>query len=371
MINLVFTIFFQITSAYSQVDVNAFESVKELHHRLKEAGNSVQNDQYIFLGQQNAYTEGRGFRFDNSNLGSDLTSDMQKVAQFRPSVFGVDFAEIGSWNKDFIIEKIKQVHELGGFTTISWHMKTLVDDGRGNGSYNDTSARVVNRLFPGQSHHEKFKQELDRLAEFLISLGDVPIVFRPWHEHNESWFWWGKKHCTVNEYKRLWQLTFNYLHSKNVHNLLWAYSPNHITSDYFERYPGNEYVDILGVDFYFRNFVADIYMSGPAPQMHWKKSVIWLMKAAETREKIAAITEFGQESVRYDNFWTDYFAWPIQKDGILQLISRAELPTTGISYIMLWRNDKTDPKHYYGPIPGHKLNNNFQEMLKKNVFIGL
>lgn len=106
-------------------------------------------------------------------------------------------------------------------------------------------------------------------------------------------------------------------------------------------------------------------------QLKWKKDVIWLMKEASKRKKIPAITEFGQEAVVYDDFWTDYMSWPMEKEGILQHIHASDLPEYGIAYIMLWRNDIKDKKHFYGPIVGHKNNANFFEMLSKKIYVGL
>lgn len=53
----------------------------------------------------------------------------------------------------------------------------------------------------------------------------VPVLFRPWHEHTGSWFWWGEKLCTPEEYKALWHMTVDILRSDGVDNALYAYSP--------------------------------------------------------------------------------------------------------------------------------------------------
>jgi mannan endo-1,4-beta-mannosidase len=90
---------------------------------------------------------------------------------------------------------------------------------------------VVGRILPGGDHHNIFNSKLNKLVLFLKELKGLPIIFRPWHEHNFSWFWWGRDHSTRDEYIKLWQYTVDYLRNNN--------------GDYLERYPGHDYVDIL------------------------------------------------------------------------------------------------------------------------------
>lgn len=102
--------------------------------------------------------------------------------------------------------------------------------------------------------------------------------------------------------------------------------------------------------------------------MNWKKEVIWLSQESVKRNKIPAITEFGLESSSYQKFWTDYFGWPLEKEGMNQL---GTLPAKAPAYILLWRNDMKDPKHFFGPVPGHHNNDNFKALLSKKIFKGL
>ena len=107
----------------------------------------------------------------------------------------------------------------------------------------DLSAAEVFHLFL-RSRHAIVKDDKGTL---------IPVVFRMYHEHTGAWFWWGSKQCTPEEYKQLWIMTVEYLRDKkNVHNLLYAYSPSETKNEaeYLERYPGDEYVDIVGYDCY-------------------------------------------------------------------------------------------------------------------------
>ena len=356
---------------YAQVDQEATPEARELYRKLTAVSLSLNHDQKILIGQQNAFTEGRGWRLGNESLGQPLKSDMQQVSGFHPAVLGIDFNEIGDWNRDLMGEHMREVHKLGGAVTLSWHMNALIDDGQKDNSAWDTTTKVVKHILPGGEKHDVLKGKLDLLADYLLSIKEIPVIFRPWHEHNYSWFWWGAKHCKRREYIKLWRFTVDYLKSKGVHNVLYAYSPNNIEDDYLDRYPGDRYVDILGVDHYFHNAAFDIGMFGPWPLSNYKNDVVWLCQEASARGKIPAITEFGQEGLTYDRFWTDYFGWPLERAGMEQITEDEEMPERGIAYILLWRNDIKDPKHFFGPFPGHALNDNFQLLLTKKIFKGL
>jgi mannan endo-1,4-beta-mannosidase len=65
---------------------------------------------------------------------------------------------------------------------------------------------------------------------------------------NGGWFWWGAK--DPQQFKNAWIYSFNYLTvTKGLHNLLWVYGPN-AGSDAANYYPGSQYVDIVGLDYY-------------------------------------------------------------------------------------------------------------------------
>ena len=95
-----------------------------------------------------------------------------------------------------------------------------------------------------------FYKELDKVAIGLYELAeaDIYIMFRPFHEMNGGWFWWGNK---KEHFKKLWIMTYNYLvEEKKLENMLWCFSPDAGQPDYLLYYPGSEYVDIVGLDAY-------------------------------------------------------------------------------------------------------------------------
>jgi mannan endo-1,4-beta-mannosidase len=131
---------------------------------------------------------------------------------------------------------------------------------------NDTTGRhkLAELVVPGTPGNLKWMQRLDSVAAGFRQLQDsgVTVLFRPLHEMNGPWFWWGSQGATLplkQDYVALWRHMFSYFTvTKNLHNLLWAFSPSarpsSVTNPAYKAdttfYPGNEFVDIVGVDVY-------------------------------------------------------------------------------------------------------------------------
>ena len=94
--------------------------------------------------------------------------------------------------------------------------------------------------------YQLLTDDLDHMAEQLKRLQDAgaAVLWRPLHEGADGWFWWssGGAEC----YKKLWKLMYETFAKKHgLHNLIWIYSGTRL-----EWYPGDEYVDIAGIDLY-------------------------------------------------------------------------------------------------------------------------
>ena len=127
--------------------------------------------------------------------------------------------------------------------------------------------------------------------------------------------------------------------SLDVHNFIYAFSPDNrfITEEQFlDRYPGDEWVDMVGMDNY-----GDMGRDHYALDMAAKKLKI-ISDYAEKTGKLAAFTETGLESIPNTTWWTE----------TLLKVMRAE-PGMKLAYVLVWRNDMHSPTHYYAPFPGH------------------
>ena len=156
---------------------------------------------------------------------------------------------------DFMRKAAEAHVARGGLVTFSWHPDNLFT---GGDAWDISSDSVVVSILPGGKHHEEFMGWLKRAADFLESIKDpqgnpIKAIYRPWHEHMARWFWWGAPHCTKEQYIALWKLNYDYfVKERGLTNLVWAFSPNGDVDKegYMERYPGDDMVDILGLDAY-------------------------------------------------------------------------------------------------------------------------
>ena len=313
-------------------------AVQRLHATLREFA----SDSRIALGHEDTTAYGVGWSGDPDR------SDVKSVCGSHAAVHGWDLfrIEIGATHNgdgvpfDLMRSRIQQAYRAGSINTISWHV-----DNPASGRDAWDTTRAVEKILPGRSHHEVYRVYLDRVADYLQSLrgpdGElIPILFRPFHEANASWFWWGANHSTAADYVALWQFTVNYLtKQRQLANLLFAYSPAaqgiESADDYLARYPGDEYVDVLGLD--------DYYLSGSA---HLVQLLEVIVTEAEARGKIAALTEFGPRlgvgMLPGRNWYTSSFFTPLQTS-----------PTASrIAYALAWRN--ADEHHAFLPYPDHR-----------------
>jgi len=271
----------------------------------------------------------------------DARSDIFDVCGSYPAVYGWELGELElsrSKNLDDVNFKrmkfwIRAAYERGGINTISWHSTNPFS---GGSAWDKTPA--VASILPGGIHHEKYKTWLDRLAIFFKSLrsekgNSIPIIFRPFHEHLGAWFWWGRGNCSAEEYNQVWQFTVDYLiNKKNVHNLLFAISPSPFKNqaEYLERYPGDDYVDVLGVDDY-DNYYSGNYANG-------FRMLRTIVQMADERNKVAALTEMGI-SLKDATCWTKFLR-----------ALKNDTTARKICYMHVWRNASTD--HFFAPYPG-------------------
>ncbi len=134
---------------------------------------------------------------------------------------------------------------------------------------------TVKEILPGGKGHNKFMTWLRRVEAFILSLTDkngkpVPVIFRPWHEYNGGWFWWGKGNCTDQDFLRLWNLTQDYLNKSLSASIVWSCSPNLGVDpqEFYNRWPGDERVDLLGLDAYQWGTEEDFRVLLPIMEKH-------------------------------------------------------------------------------------------------------
>ena len=330
---ILFILFISCSNNSRIVDQDATRETKILFENMTKSAETR-----ILFGHQDDLAYGIGWR----NLQGE--SDVKRVTGFYPSVIGHD---IGHIERDVNIDSVpfEQIRQYiletylrGGVNTISWHEPDPVYGG-GTWVKQDEDKKIVTNILPGAKHHEAFLKRLDLVADFFLSLKTpdgtaIPVIFRPFHEMNGDWFWWGNTHCSADEYQSLFCFTVDYLRmNRKVHNLIIAYSPNSVTTkeEFMRYFPGTDYCDIIGFDSY--QYPSERGNEEYIENM--KRNLDILMEVVAETGKVPAITETGYECIPEKNWWTAVL-YPVIKDYPL-------------AYVMVWRNGR--PDHYYAPHP--------------------
>lgn len=331
---------FENYNAFAQAalpcDKNATQETVNLYNNLKRV-----LDKGVMLGHQDDLAYGVGWKYEAGR------SDVKDVTGDYPAIMGFELGglELGhAVNLDSVpFDKmqgfIKDAYTKGSVITISWHLHNPLT---GKTAWDPAPGTVVS-ILPGGEKNALYNSWLDKLAVFFQGLkgnkGEyIPIIFRPYHELNGSWFWWGGKNCTPAEVQQLYQYTEKYLRDvKGVHHLLYAFNTDkfYSASEYLERYPGDEYVDVIGFDIYQRGSNNE-FMKDANNMLGMLDSI------ASAHNKIPALTEFGYATVP-DATWFTSALLPVLK-------------AHKVSFVLAWRNagKKYDGStEFYLPYKGH------------------
>lgn len=278
-------------------------------------------------------------------------SDVFEVTGAYPTVYGFDFGrfvlfrpdEVAEKDADAIRDEVIEAYKRNGVITFSWHYNNPVS--QGSFYWKKSPVLAVNKILYDAKYNEIFNNDLKKIARFAASAKYddklIPIIFRPFHEMDGDWFWWGNTHCTAEEYKLLYRYTVAYLRDNlHVKNLIYAWSPDckfSTKEKYLERYPGNQYVDLVGMDEY-----SDLKV-GKSPYVAAGKFKIVSDFATENK-KVAALTETGLENVTQADWYT------------AMLLKALKANQVQLAYAMTWANH---PDSYWTPYKGHPAEQDF------------
>lgn len=328
------------------IDTNATSQTLNLYHNLK----TLQLKGTMF-GHQDDLAYGVGWKYVPGK------SDVKEVTGDYPAMYGFELGHLevdSAVNLDSVpFDKMKSfirdVYARGGIVTLSWHLNNPLT---GKSAW-DPATGTVASILPGGNMNELYKSWLDKVAAFILDLkgenGEyIPIIFRPFHELNGNWFWWGKDHCTPQEFKALWDFTISYLRdAKNIHQLLYAYNTDRFFSkeEYLSKFPGDDWTDIVGFDIYQRKGGGE----GNAQFINDAGSMFSMLEEmAFDKNKIPALTEFGYGQVPDSIWWTEVFY--------------KALGYHKISYALTWRNagvKSSGQTEYYLPYKGQVSESDF------------
>lgn len=308
------------SSSCTPADAQAVQAAKNLLNLLCNLTN--QANHRILSGQF----------IGNSTYGvpTDLSPTISQTTK-TPAIIGYDFdwdyngsatcnpasERTNNWQD---IANDAQARGLNGnIIALSFHL----DDPATGCQYNDLSGTGTSSPDPiltsGTQANNNLNASLNNVVSMALQLQThgIPILYRPYHEMNGNWFWWG----SISWYSQLWQYTFNYLTNHGVHNILYVYSPYSWADQAF--YPGNNYVDVGAVDTY----TPDTSMGNG----QWISAQQTYAQSTFAPGKPFGIAEVGYSaSSETPNTYNNAL--------LLQALDQKQVNAPGASYFMSWES---------------------------------
>lgn len=209
---------------------------------------------YILTGQHNFPNDGSRW----TDLAYDLTGKY-------PALFGKDFGFSGGEDKDSVLSRPASVEEMerqwanGDVLALTWHAVRPTDDepvtfhDSVQGHLTDYEWHQL--LTPGTPLYNRWCAQVDVIAGYLRALRDahVPVLFRPYHEMNGNWFWWGYRPGPEGSAALYRQLYHRFVDVHHLDNLIWVWNvnaPGGAAGPVEDYYPGAQYVDVVTMDIY-------------------------------------------------------------------------------------------------------------------------
>ncbi len=290
--------------------------------------------------------------------GTDGGSDTKDVCGDYPGVYGLDLSTFMDDRVDSEADEnalrlkcMKQAYDRGMVILACMHLNNPLTGGDAWDNKNNTVAAEI--LKNGSATQVKFNQWLDRLAALAKGLKGsdgkvIPIIIRPFHEHTQTWSWWGSSCTTEPEFIGLWKYFVDYMKKAGVHSFIYAISPQmdkqKVESDFLYRWPGDGYVDFIGMDCY-QGINNNIFVN----------NLKILSKLSGDKKKPAGVTETGVEGFKNADYWITNIAAP--------------MAGRKMSLLVTWRN-KYDPMetgtHYFSVFPGHVSEASFKTLYERS-----
>ncbi len=231
-----------------------------------------------------------------------------------PAIWGGDFGFADSTHdidnikyRPLLVPEIEKQYRNGAIIVMTYHQANpLIGEPCnfiGGVQSKLTDQQWKDLLTPGTPVHEAWRRQMDKLARIFVQLRDkhIPVIFRPYHEMNGNWFWWGGRPGPQGSLALYRQLFDYFTNHWKLNNILWAWTPDKPWPGISNFYPGSGYVDILGADIYPMRDTSVIY------RQSWYDSmkVIADGKPLALTENSAALTD----TVLQTQPWLWFMSW--------------------------------------------------------------
>ncbi len=290
---------------------NATDAAKRLYSYLCD-----QYGKHIIAGQQEYCGDHNYNQWnDPDTYIKDNEAEFQYILETtgkQPAIRGIDMLSYNTtdttWRDNATGRIIEWYNKFHGIPTVTWHWNVPTEkdsesiafyvESTGNSPY--TTFSVTNAVTEGTWEHEKILADIDLIATELKKVQDagVPMLWRPLHEAEGGWFWWGAE--GPEACKKLYRLLYDKLTNEyGLNNLIWIWT-GYTSPASADWYPGDDVVDIVGYDKYN---AAD-----GMPNLSSIASTFYSLVKGTNGEKMVAMTE-NDSIPSLENLVNDKAAW--------------------------------------------------------------
>jgi mannan endo-1,4-beta-mannosidase len=231
-----------------------------------------------------------------------------------PALLGMDFMDhtgvnsSGYKNNPDVVANSKTWWGRNGIVALCWHWRD--PSYSTNAFYTKSDTQTGGTTFDINAVNDtasvNFKamiRDMDIVAGYLKELQNagVAVLWRPMHEAAGGWFWWGAKGAAPCI--KLWRLMYDrFTNYHQLNNLIWVWTTTD-DSKALTWYPGDNYVDILGMDIY------------PGDYQHGSQVISFSrVKELFGGKKLVTLSECGSipypEMMQSDGaYWSYFMPW--------------------------------------------------------------
>jgi mannan endo-1,4-beta-mannosidase len=329
---LMFLLFCLVCLAAEETAAQAAKRIKGILNVLP-----MQTERRLVLGQN------LGHGADVLRQEKTLLED-PRLGGKKPLMIGIDYGidELDSEAIRVANRSAIAYHKAGGWVTISMHPHNPIYGGE---SLRRCEKMDVNAILkPGTEANLRWVAIVDKVGKGLLELkqAGVPVLWRPFHEANGNWFWWGTPFTGPDGFIRLWKDLKTRLDAKKLDNLIWIYSVNCVVTPEITPidagYPGDAWVDATGLDIYTDGWDAEriredlgrlkklgkpvgVSEYGPKPN-----GLMPMIDVADLPERLARACP----EACYILFWHDFTEKTLRFFAVQQKMSLSQHPGIGV-----------------------------------------
>jgi mannan endo-1,4-beta-mannosidase len=193
---------------------------------------------------------------------AQYTQQVKDITGQYPGLWGGDLLFTGqdAANRQRVVDQAKAEWANGSLVALSWHAcpptgpSTCAFDGGVKSSITDAQFQQI--VTGGTALNGTWRQRMAEVVPYLKQLKDagVPVLFRPFHEMNETWNWWGGR-PGANGGAKIYQQMKDYFDSQGLTNLIWVWNvQDNPQGGWANYYPGASYVDVVSLDVWYKNY---------------------------------------------------------------------------------------------------------------------